>query len=265
MFIIKINNDNIIGVYDNIDAALNIVYSITDILENQTVNILKYKINSGIILENYDIDLNYNITVNKKINYNNQEIYTNYNRNNIYKVESNDNLSEYQEHNNYQDDSENNTSVITDELSESTDNTIKKNKIKELFNITQEKNNLNQAKINIIHDLNILKEKQKKQQEDENIYNNDLNLYHKFKNLKEKDATFIIPIMFEEKFKIFEKLKNISYENFKKEYNPEKMKTSYADLFESEENSDDIISCNESVFCDAEVIDLNNALNKNNI
>ena len=265
MFIIKVNNDNIIGVYDNIDAALNTVYSISDILENQTVNILKYKINSGIILENYDIDLNYKITIDKKINYNNQEIYTNYNdiSNNYtnYNDISNNILSEYQ------DDSENNTSVITDDISDnSTDNTIKQNKIKELFNITQEKNNLNQEKINIIHDLNLLKEKQKKQQEDENIYNNDLDLYYKFKKLKDTDTTFIIPIMFEEKFKIFEKLKNnISYENFKKEYNPEKMKTSYADLFESEENSDDIISCEESVFCDAEVIDLNNALNKNNI
>jgi hypothetical protein len=64
-----------------------------------------------------------------------------------------------------------------------------------------EQNKLGQDKILITHQLNLLKEQSKQEEEEENKYNTDIELFNQFKNIKIKNTSFVIPFLFDEKYK----------------------------------------------------------------
>ena len=140
IYIVKINN-NLSGIFETLDIALDYVYSLlnSNLINNKNnVLIQTYKMNSCIILEEYTVDLNYTIEKKNKINYNN---------------EVNFNIDFYEE------DSE---SVTTNSSTEeetiisltSSEKRRQKEKIKEILN---NQNILGQQKIDTVHKLNLLK------------------------------------------------------------------------------------------------------------
>ena len=215
IYLIK-NNNNILGIYIDLDIALDYVYGLINsnlIQKSSNIVIYKYKKNSCIILKEYTIDLNYEISQKKNINYH-KSIFIK------------------QEDNKYESDSLIESSQIT------SINTIDEEyRIKNEREFINKQNILGQNKINVVHDINLLKEEVKKKEEKLNQYNYDLELYNKFKDTKNKNSSFIIPILFEQKYNIFNILDNqnkLTYDNFMKTYKPEKINTQYIDLFEED-------------------------------
>ena len=238
IFLLKIEN-NISGIFDNIDLALNHVYSLFNcnlISIKDRVIICNYKINTSIVLFEYTVDLKYNITKRSNINYSNLSSDTLYeddssisssfclpNKNNTLISES---ISELI--------SESISESLSESLSESEDSFIVEQRKKEMKDFMEKQNQLGQERINITHNINMLKINAEREKEKYNIYENDLNLYNKFKNIKLTNNNFIIPILFEEKYNLFKKLdetNNISFDSFNQYYKPEIIKTSYDDLF----------------------------------
>jgi hypothetical protein len=221
IYVIKINNI-LSGVYESLDIALDYVYSLKNsnlINKNNNVLIQYFKINSCIILDEYVIDLSYDIKKVSKINYNKLDLFDNYEDDS--QTDTTNDLSIYQ------------SSSDTISINSSEEERIKK-KNKDIIEI---QNKLNQNKIDTIHKLNLLKKEKEKITEENNIYECDLKLYNKFKEELLNNKDFIIPFMFEEKYKIFKNLdieNNISFENFKKKFIPKKMITSYNNLFEND-------------------------------
>lgn len=250
VFIIKIRN-NISGIYDNISNALDFSYSLRNsnlINRNDKIIIQKYKINTCILLEELVVDLDYNITKKNNINYS-QKSYENDNdssststNNTIYNmlddstINTDDIIIEEFE---TKDDVSINTEQKQEQIETKDDESINteqeqlNKKLKREF--IDKQNKLGQEKIKIQHEINLLKEQQKLDEEAKILYNSDLELYYKFKNLKLKTSSFVIPFMFEDKYKTFEKLElnnNLSYNNFINQYKSPKIPTSFDDLFE---------------------------------
>jgi hypothetical protein len=278
VYIVKKQN-NTIGYYNKLEVAIDFVYSLYNTkLINNTDNICieKYKINSFILLEEYIVDLTFIITTQNKINYNyKKSIFIN-------------NNPEYNEI--YEDDSENSTSQIVQPNKTTLTETTPENKLDHKLEVTEtdssekyelhkqklkeylsQQNKLGQEKIAIVHDLNILKEQQKKEKEDLELYNTDYELYNKFKSLKANSTNFIIPFMFQEKYSVFEYLEsknNLNFDNFKKYYKPSKIKTSYDDLFMMNNNSSSSVSASneyseDEIFQNVNSSELYKATNQN--
>jgi hypothetical protein len=252
IYVIKIRN-NISGIYDNISNALDFSYGLINsnlITKNEKIIIQKYKINTCILLEELIVDLNYNIAKKNNINYsqindiyeadtelstteNDTELNSTEYDNNQYINTLDDNQYATQDDNQYatQDGTQEEESINTEqeELNK---------KLKREFLDQQTK--LGQEKIKLQHEINLLKEKQKEYDEALILYNSDLELYNKFKKLKIENTKFVIPNMFEDKYKIFEKLElddKLDFENFINQYKPSRMVTSFDDLFESQNYS----------------------------
>jgi hypothetical protein len=71
-YLIK-NNNNILGIYNDLDLGLDFIYSLVNcnlIQKTSNIIIYEYKINSSIILQEYKIDLNHIISTQMIINYN---------------------------------------------------------------------------------------------------------------------------------------------------------------------------------------------------
>jgi hypothetical protein len=251
-----INNGNkILGIYNNLDLALEYIYSLVNsslIDKNSHVTILEYKMNSCILLNEFTVDLYYNITNKSSINYDkNKSVFI---KNNF----------------EYEPDSPTTTSTESFESSESSKTTSSINTSEEERRkkaereFVEKQNKLAQQKIDINHQINMLKEEQKKIDEKKSQYNYDLELYNKFKKLKNEQNNFIIPFMFENKYYCFEKLdeKNkISFENYMELYKPEKINTQFNNLFDepSDISEHDTIS---EVFSNADEADLYIATNQ---
>lgn len=91
-----------------------------------------------------------------------------------------------------------------------------------------------QDKIDLNSKINELKYEKKKLLEAENTYKNDIKLYELFIKEKEKNSDFNIPELFNLKFDIFTRLSNdnqLTFENFKEEYDKLKPKNDYDDVF----------------------------------
>ncbi len=102
---------------------------------------------------------------------------------------------------------------------------LKKNDIPEVKTETKAYLDLAKQKIDIQHDLNLLNKKKEKLEELKQVYETDINLYKRFKEMSEKNPKFIIPTLFTEKYKLFQKLDaedNISFETFTQEFNTKK-------------------------------------------
>lgn len=229
IFIVKIKN-NIVGVFDNMDIALNYVYGLLNsnlISNREKVIIYNYKINTSIILFEYIVDLKYNITKKATINYSNLV------DDNLYEDESSISSS-FVETIKYNVREESSETLSLSSSSSSEDTEVVEERKKMLKTIMENHNKLGQEKINIIHDINMLKKESELQKEKINIYENDLALYYKFKNTRMTNPNFVIPMLFIEKYEIFVKMDNdndISFDRFIEIYSPTTIKTSYDDLF----------------------------------
>jgi hypothetical protein len=96
-----------------------------------------------------------------------------------------------------------------------------------------------QEKINITHNINLLKKEKEKLENDMNVYNLDLKLYYKFKNLLLENKKFILPELFENKYNIFKQLDDkgqLSFDNFVLLYNNESISTDYDGIFNNTPN-----------------------------
>jgi len=216
IFVIK-NNNNIIGLYDDLKLALDYTYSLynSKLINKEYIIIEKYKINTNILLELINVDLKFNITTEKKINYN-EEIIEETNieetNNEINTVTTND-LEEIKPE---------------DDLNNPINKDIKKK-------IIEEKNNADQELIDIVHNINLLKKEKEKENEKINIYNIDIELYKKFLKKKTENNEFEIPELFQIKYSVFKYLDSnneLDYNNFIKLYCPTQIKTSYDNLFD---------------------------------
>jgi hypothetical protein len=249
-YLIK-NNNNILGIYIDLNLALDYIYGLVNsnlIQKSSNIVIYEYKINSCIILQEYTIDLNYKISTKSTINY----------------YKSTETIFIKQSNNKYETDSTIVSSQSNSEtLSINTEEEERlKKKEKEFIN---KQNILGQDRINVVHNINLLKEELKKKKEKLNQYDYDLELYNKFKNSKSNNSSFVIPIMFEQKYDIFYILDNqnkLSYENFIEKYRPEKINTQYNELFEENISSETVNSIISEVYSNAVELDLYLATNQ---
>lgn len=94
---------------------------------------------------------------------------------------------------------------------------------------------INKKKIELQHNINILKQKKERLEELKTVYNNDIKLFEMFSENKTNNPTFEIPELFIEKYKVMEKLNNennLNWESFYKEY---KHDNNYYDYFAENE------------------------------
>jgi hypothetical protein len=94
----------------------------------------------------------------------------------------------------------NNNKVINKNVNNTND--INKDDIKS----TEEYKKIQESKADLTHKINILKITKKKIENEKNIYNIEKELYKKFKLEKSKNETFVIPEMFEIKYKLYTEL-----------------------------------------------------------
>jgi len=273
IYIVKSNN-NIIGIYSDFNLCINYIFSCVQLkfIQNNVI-IYVYKNNSSIIIKkirineesliinkllyNYNQELSDDIVA-PSIDINNVESYTNiksYNNidshnninssfknrslSDIFKIDDNDfvldpvtenddkidsdNESIYESYNNINDFESDSISVSS--------SYIKKEKEKQ--------KEIAQEKINIIHNINLLKKEKEKLENDMNVYELDLKLYYKFKNLLSENNKFILPELFENKYNIFSQLEEkhqLSFENFVLLYNNESIQTDYDGIFNNTPN-----------------------------
>lgn len=260
IYLVKHNN-NIFGIYNDLDLALDYIYSLLNsklIQKSSNIIIYEYKINSGVILKEYDVNLNYNICNKSIINYHKKD-------ENVF-IKTNDVLNIY----------ETDSLAISSYSSDLMSNNLKKEissidteqeeyQKKEKREIMENQIILGQEKINIVHTINLLKEELKKKEEKINQYNYDLELYNKFKTLKNNDSSFIIPFLFEEKYNIFyilESNNKLSFDNFIEKYKPEKIKTPYDEMFNENKVSEIDNSIISEVFSNVDNTDLFLATNQ---
>lgn len=258
-YIIKINN-NLCGFYDNLNLATDFVVSCINcnfIKKTDKIIISNYKINTNICIQEIDF------LQKKIINYDNKykiSLFSNKKNNDKTKIKLKDTKN-----NLYETDSKSDTSLgkKTDSDLESVSttyseyarrNTNDKNKLAKMNEVGIEKSNITQK-------INLLNLEKKKINEKENEFNYDLELYNKFKLIIKQNPKFIIPELFIEKFKIFEKLddnNNLNFENFYDNYIITKIETDYDNLFN---NTDHL-----NKFINRDNVDLNfNNENYNNL
>lgn len=248
VFIIEFKNNNI-GIHNTFESATDYVYSLYNskfIDDFDKVFIQEFKINTNIILNRYNLNLKYEIT--KKINTNYIGEITELNDDNCCsfipvpyagEIELDEDVIELDEEDVIELDEE----VIS--IGSAEKEIIKQNN----KDYAKKQNILGQHKIDVVHELNLLKEKQKLLNESKKKYESDLKLYYNFKDIKLKSANFDIPFMFEEKYNTFEYLEVhdiLDYEHFIKKYKPSKLKTTYDDLFEIKEPLSDSDSDSET-------------------
>lgn len=91
----------------------------------------------------------------------------------------------------------------------------------------------------INRELNILKQQQKRLQEKQVEFDTNKELYNKFNKELKNDSNFVVPELFSEKFKLFERLEKdniLTFENYIKYDNTNFIENSYELLFEGGSN-----------------------------
>jgi flagellar biosynthesis GTPase FlhF len=110
-------------------------------------------------------------------------------------------------------------------------------KIEELHKSSEYKE-ITQSKIDLQHDLNLLKQRKEKIEQSKNVYESDLKLYNIFIESKKSNPDFEVPEIFVKKFTLFEKLvkeNRLSWDNFIGEYKHENMYNDYFSVTYHEE------------------------------
>lgn len=278
IYIIKSNN-NIIGIYSDFNLCINYIFSCIQLkfIQNNVI-IYVYKNNSSIIIKKIRINDD-SLTINKLLYNYNQELqddivspsieinniintqFKNKSLNDIFKIDDNDfvlepvtenddkiesdNESIYESYNNINDFESDSVSVSS--------TFIKKQKEKQ--------KEIAQEKIDITHNINLLKKEKEKLENDMNVYELDLKLYYKFKNSLLENKNFILPELFENKYNIFKQLEEknqLSFENFVLLYNNESIPTDYDGIFNNTPND------YENKFINHDNSDIIKALEDNN-
>lgn len=109
---------------------------------------------------------------------------------------------------------------------------------------SEELDNIAKQKIELQHNINLLKFQKKSIEESKILYENDYKLYKLFTENKQKDSTFLIPEIFIEKFDLMTKLDkddNLSWNSFMNEY---QHKNLYNQYFNSNNYEDQFIDNN---------------------
>ena len=109
--------------------------------------------------------------------------------------------------------------------------------------------NIAKNKIELQHDINILKKQKEKLIESKQVYETDLKLFEMFTNEINKNPNFIIPELFINKYKIFKKLKlenDLSLESFNLEYKKNK-NNDYNDYFKSNDYENNYELLNDNI------------------
>jgi hypothetical protein len=91
----------------------------------------------------------------------------------------------------------------------------------------------NNVKIDLQHNINLLKQQKKKIEESKNTFNSDYNMFQLFAKNKLTDDAFIIPEIFVEKFELMSNLNNenkLTWENFIKEFSHNNLYNEYFGL-----------------------------------
>lgn len=113
-------------------------------------------------------------------------------------------------------------------------------KKKEERNYKQNIIDLGQQKSDVLSHINKLKLQKQQIIEKKTKYDYDLQLYEKFKQIKKDDFSFNIPLMFKDKYFLFEKLEknnDLSFDAFNENYFEPQIETQYEDMFANEPHS----------------------------
>ena len=116
----------------------------------------------------------------------------------------------------------------------------------ELKENTIKLNNISQQKIELQHNINILKMRKKKIEEYKLVFKNDLILFDLFSEKLHKDSFFVIPELFDKKFKLITKIKhnnNLSWDTFYDEYYHEDVNKTDIELFKPNNYEKKFINC----------------------
>jgi hypothetical protein len=249
IYIIKLN-DKVCGYYNNLKLANDFIITCINcnfIKKKENIKIYKYQINTNICIQEIDF-------LQKKIINHTDKLYDSTLFSSISNIKKNKVINKKNI----------NKKVINNDLYESTSKSSKSSKTNiqinnNIINSDSEsttyseytrRNIINKAKLtkmnevgieksNITQELNILNLEKKKIKEKEIEFNYDLELYNKFKIIIKNNLEFIIPELFLEKFKIFEKLdnnNNITFENFYNNYNVSNIETDFDNMFNSTEH-----------------------------
>jgi hypothetical protein len=219
IIILKVN-EKLCGIYNSEDSVNNFIKSCLNcnfIKKSDKVLLQYYQINSFILNDTKIINLSDNTLKNietVEINYDNIK-----------------NTNIYEEFSDSDSDSD-----ISEVSSIDATNFLKiKKQEREKFNKFIE---LGQEKIDLQSQINKLNLDKKNLSEKKIKYDCDIELYDKFKNLKKINQNFEIPDLFINKFNLFTSLEennDLNFEAFIDKYVDEPLKTSYFELFESQE------------------------------
>ena len=129
---------------------------------------------------------------------------------------------------------------------------------------------MNNQKIKLQHEINLLNQQKKKIEESKTTYENDYNLFKLFTENKQKDSTFVIPDIFIKKFNLMTELNsnnNLSWESFIKEYQHDNIYNEYFGLNSYENifiNSDTESNINEEIYIQSDSITVSSDSDNNN-
>ena len=215
IIILKVN-EKLCGIYNSEDLVYVFVKS--------CLNCNFIKKNDNVILQYYQIN-SFILNDTKVINLNDKDL------NNTQIVEINNNLK----CDIYEEFSDSDSCISECSSVDATNFLIIKKKERENYDKFIE---LGQNKIDLQSQINKLNLEKKKLNEKKIKYDCDIELYEKFQNLKKENQNFQIPELFINKFNLFlslEENNDLNFEAFIDRYVDETIKTSYFDLFESQE------------------------------
>ena len=209
MLFVLLRNDNVIGSFDNLKECNRIILGLVNnsFLDNDEVKILSYYNNS--------------ITEDKTF------------RNNLLVEDNNsseseeDLIDEFTQQSTTEDKNDNNNEEDFDRLESSVDSEEERRKKAEEAKILKKKSKLQ-------YNLTLLKQKKEKIEESKRTYQVDFELYKKFKNILKKNEKFVVPDLFEHKFKTFETLINeerLNWTNFHDLYEQRPVDNKWSGLF----------------------------------
>ena len=209
MLFVLLRNDNVIGSFDNLKECNRIILGLVNnsFLDNDEVKVLSYYNNS--------------ITEDKTF------------RNNLLVEDNNsseseeDLIDEFTQQSTTEDNNDNNNEEDFDRLESSVDSEEERRKKAEEAKILKKKSKLQ-------YNLTLLKQKKEKIEESKRTYQVDFELYKKFKNILKKNEQFVVPDLFEHKFKTFETLINeerLNWTNFHDLYEQRPVDNKWSGLF----------------------------------